>query len=446
MRNIVRFKAKRALTIPLVVSVVLAATTARAEPMTLERVLALVNEAPRAHVARARAVASRAGVRTANKLLRHNPTLRGSLETDAPFDNDGERSLGVAIEQAFELGGQQGLRRDLAGAESDEGAASSAGAVADLKTEVVARFFEVDTLARELAVGRQVAEVYRRLSVSAAALVERGAITRIDLAVIDLEKTRVEAQLARDSGWLEAESRELASLAGRPTLAIEPVTSDAVAPLAASADALVADAVVRRPELAATRHRQRGATAKESLALREVWLTPTVAVGVKQERLVFGRGGLRLDAGAAPGLNGVDHRMWVAAVDLSIPLPVFEQRNTDRARAQGELAIASAEELATRDRIEGEVRAAAARADAAWRAFEISSTTRTVAEETSALVESAFARGAVTVNEVLVAHERILRARLGVVRARGDVLRARAVLAGARGHWSGEPSRIPAGL
>lgn len=423
--------------VPMLAAALCVVSPVAAEPMTLSRVLALADSAPRVAGARARVEVARAGLATSGRLLRHNPTLRAGLETDAPFGNDGDRTLSVGVEQTVELGGQQGLRREIAGAEIEDAAAGAKRARNDFIADVSASFHALDTVKRRVLVSRQVGDLFTRMASTAQSQLARGSITRLDVAALELEKSRFDAQLLRDAGMVEAAEYELAGLVGRPGLRIEPVGEEPSGEGASSGvESLVARALRTRPELAAARARQRSASGQETLAGREAWLTPTIGVGIKNERLVFGRDGLRFGPPGAPGLLGVDHRVTIAGVDLSIPLPLFEQRNTDRARARADRAVAAADETTAHSAIEAEVRAAAAQVRAASKALAAYEKTRVVAEEAAVLLDNAFARGAATVNDVLVGQERILRARLADVAARGELLRLRVELDRAVGAWA----------
>ncbi len=418
---------KRVKTFVVVLGALFVSREATADTMTLRQAIDAARSAPQAAAARARAAVSQTGFASANKLLRHNPTLRASGESDFLFDRDGDRSLAVALSQTIEIGGQQGLRRDRAHAEAAAGAAELRREQIDIVAEVTAAFYSAEGLARQLELDRDLAALHARIAQTAQALVQRGSITRPEAVAADLERVRADAAVERSAGASEAAERRLAALVGRPAGRIAAVAS--AAPTAVPEDAaLVARALATRPELAHARARRNMATSEESLAAREVWLSPTLELGLRDERLVFGRSGLRLPAGALPELQGVDNRMTLVTAEVSFALPVFEQRNSDRARARALVAAARGEEIAMVPRIEGEVRAAAAEVRAAARVVAETEKARALSEEAARLYESAFIRGALTVNDALLGHERILRARQSHVVARTELNLARARL------------------
>lgn len=415
---------------------VTASTGAAAEPVTLARVMTIASEsAPSLAIVTKRVGLAEAGFATANKLLRYNPVLQAGADTDALFDNDGDLSLAIGLSQTVEIGGQQGIRRRVARAEVEGAAADVRRTRNDLAGDVVSSYFSLDTAQRQVAVERQIAELYRKLATSGRSQFDRGAITRLDLATLEIESARVSAQVERDAGVAASLEKELAGLIGRPGMVIEPVTDDRPTVDVPSAEEVLARALASRPELAGARARQRSAAAQGTLAAREVWLAPTIGVGLRRERVVHGANGFRFAGTGVPNLLGVDNRFWIAAFDLSLPLPLFEQRNTDRARAAAALDVATAEERAFVTRIEADVRSAVARANAAAKALEIQEKVRPTMEETGLLYESAFARGAVTLSEVLLGEERVLRARLNYIAIRGEYLRARAMVDRAAGAW-----------
>lgn len=409
---------------------------AAAEPVTLARVMAIAQEsAPAVTVAQKRVRVAEASMATANKLLRYNPALQGSLVTDAPFDNEGDRTASIGLAQTVEIGGQQGLRRDVARAEISGAAADARRTRNDLAGDVVTGFYALDTARRQVAVERQIAAVYRTLALAARSLADRGAITRLDLGTIEIEAARVEAQAERDAGTVAALESELGGLIGRPGASLEPVTDEQPSLDVPSVEDVLARAMAARPELAGARARQASATANQTLIGRELWLTPTFGLAVRSERVVHGASGFRFGAGGVPNLLGVDNSFWTASLEVSLPLPIFEQRNTDAARAHAAHQVATAEERAFIALIDAEARAAVARATAAAKALAIQQKTKPTMEEMSTLYESAFSRGAVTASETLLGEERVLRARLNYLAVRGEFLRARAMVDRVAGVW-----------
>lgn len=426
-----------ALTALATVALLLLPSPARAERVTLARVMAIANEsAPPVTVATKRIGVAEAGFAAANKLLRYNPRLQAGFDSDAPFDNEGDRTVGLRLSQTIEVGGQQGLRRDVARADVANAAAEVRTSRNDLAGAVVTAFFAVDTARRQVAVERQLVEIYRKLASGGRTLFDRGAITRPDLATLEIESARVEAQLERDTGAAAALENELAGLIGRAGMTLEPVTDERPTIDVLNVDEVLARAMATRPELAGARARQRGAALSGTLATRELWLSPTFSVGVRNERVVHGASGFRFAPGGVPNLLGVDNRYWIAGIDVSLPLPIFEQRNSERSVASANLDVATAEERAFAVRIETEVRAAVARAVAAAKALEIQEKVRPTMEEAALLYESAFARGAATVSETLLGEERVMRARLNYFAVRGEYLRAHAMVARAAGAWA----------
>lgn len=408
-----------------------------AEPVTLDRVVTLARDAaPSVTVAKKRVTEAEAGFASANKLLRFNPKFQFGLATDAPFDNEGDRTLAFGLSQTVEIGGQQGLRRDIAGAEVATAAAEMRRTRNDVSSETVGTFFALDTARKQVSVEKQIAEIYKKLATSGRSLFERGAITRLDLATLEIETARVETQVERDNGAAAALESELGGLIGRPGMALEPVTPERPPIEILGADEVVARALGGRPELAGARARQRTATAAGMLIGRELWLSPTFSVGLRHERVVHGVGGFRFGPGGVPNLLGVDNPFWIASADISVPIPIFEQRNTERSKAAAAFDLATAEERAILVAVETEVRAAVARANAAARAFELQEKARATMEEMGPLYESAFARGATTVSDTLLGEERVLRARINYLMVRGEYLRARALVERAAGAWS----------
>ncbi len=428
---------KRHLAVGLGVAIFLCGEVARADQLTLDKALAEARgSAPDLAIASARVSVANAGFASANKLLRTNPTLSLGFGTDAPFGNDGDRSWSFGISQTIEIGGQQGLRRDIVKADSAEAVADKARVRNELLADVVVTFYALDGARRGVAIEKEIAAIYKRLLATVRVSLEKGGGNKLDVTTMEIEFARVEADLAKSNGLVAALEAQLAGLMGRTGgTAIEPATDDAPKIESYDTEALVAKALADRPELLAARARRRSFTVQGRLVAREVWLSPTLSIGVRHDRTVYGVEGFRTAPGGVPGLFGVDTRFTMLSVDLSIPLPFFEQKNTEIARASAGADVASAEERAWSVRIEAEVRAAVAMAKGTGEAFAIHEKVRPTTTEAAALFEAAYVKGQYGLSETLLGEERVLRARLLYLAARADYLKAKVLVKRATGEW-----------
>lgn len=411
---------------------------ARAETLTLPSALAEARKAGTdLAVAKARVKVAESGFASANKLVRTNPQLSASYGTDAPFDNEGDSGWSLGLSHTLELGGQQSLRRDIVHADVSESVSEEARVRNQLLGDVVVAFYGLDTARRSVVVEKQIAALYDRLLVAARISFEKGGGSKLDLLTMQVETARINADLAKAGALASSLESDLTGLLGRTgAVALEPSTDDVPKIETFAVTALLEKALDQRSELAIARARRKSYVAQETLVGREVWLSPTISVGVSRDRNVWGPGGFIMAPGGVPGLLGVDTSWTLLNVGITIPLPFFDARASDRARAAAGIDLSTTEERAARVKIEAEVRSAVALANGLSASFASLEKARPAMKEALELIEKAFTKGESGISETLLGTERMLRAQLVWLAARGDYLRARALIDRAIGAWS----------
>lgn len=412
---------------------------ARASPLSLADAVAEAKKSSTdLGVARARITVANAGYASAGKLIATNPTLSLGYGTAAPFGNGEERSWSFGLSQTIEIGGQQSLRKQLVGAEVAESEAEERRVRNELVADVVVTFYALDGARRIQRMQEDVAQIYGQLLAIARTNLEKGVGTKPEVLSLEIELTRVKADSIGAKALADALQAQLAGLLGRTGPAeIEPTTTDVPANDAdLDVDALVKEAIEKRPELAAARSRQRLFRVEGSLATREAWLSPTFGAGVQYERMAFGLEGFRLAPGGVPGLLGIDEKRTSLMLSVSIPLPFFNARSGDVARANAGFDLASVEERAAKIRVEAEVRSAAAFWKGARDSFALFEKARPAMTEAASAYREAFEKRAIALGEVLLGEERVARARVQYLSARGNFLRARALLDKATGSFT----------
>lgn len=412
---------------------------ASAATLTLDAALTEARaSSPDVAVAKARVQVASASFASANKLVATNPTLNFGYGTGAPFGDGGDRVLSFGLSQTIEVGGQQGLRRDAVAAESEGAEADARRVRNELLADVVVAFYGLDGARRTVRFQAELVTVYEQMLAGAKLAFEKEAGTKLDVLTLEMEVARVRADLATSRGLAASLEADLAGLLGRTGApAIEPTVEDVPAVADLDVDTLVKLGLERRPELAAARARQRSFRIEGTLARREAWLSPTIGLGVQNERMAFGLGGFQLAPGGVPGLLGIDERRTSLVVSLSIPLPLFDPRTRDVARSAASFDLASAEERQAKVKVEAEIRSAAALAKGAGVSFQTLEAARKTTDDAAAAYRESFAKRQIVLNDALLGEERVLRARLAYLAARGNYLRARALLGRATGEWGG---------
>jgi outer membrane protein TolC len=175
--------------------------------------------------------------------------------------------------------------------------------------------------------------------------------------------------------------------------------------------ALERSAEIAQAEAAIASRRRAAAAAK-----RAYWL-PEFALVAKSGRALDERG-----AGATAVPGAPDDESWSVTLQASLPLFTGGRRRAERSQALNELDAAEADGDAARDAVEARIRAALHRSAGSYPAIALSRTAATAAEENLAMVTEAYARGAVSVTELIDAQDAALEAGLGMVDAKHGFL------------------------
>jgi cobalt-zinc-cadmium efflux system outer membrane protein len=410
---------------------------ASAEKLTLDAALTEArSSSPDVAVAKARLQVASSGFAAANKLIATNPTLNFGYGTGAPFGDGGDRVVSFGLSQTIEVGGQQGLRRDAVAADAAASEADGRKVRNELLADVVVAFYGLDTARRTVRLEAEIVTAYEQMLAATKLAFDKEAATKLDVLTLEMEVARVRADLATSKSLVTSLEADLAGLLGRTgAQTIEPTVEDVPAVADLDVEALVKDGLERRPELAAARARQRTFRVEGTLARREAWLSPTISLGVQNERMAFGLGGFVLAPEGVPGLMGIDERRTSLVVSLSIPLPIFDPRTRDVARSEASFDLAAVEERQAKVKVEAEIRSAAALTKGAGDAFRTLESARKSTDDAAAAYGESFAKRQIVLSEALLGEERVLRARLAYLVARGSYLRAKALLGRATGEW-----------
>lgn len=240
----------------------------------------------------------------------NNPELSGeATRLRAPDGTATEWKAGIS--QSFEIGGQQGRRREAAAAALDALRAEIDDARRQARADAAARFFAVLAAQRRLQVERRSVELFDQTAQAVARRRAAGEDTRLDANVALIEAERARNASARVAEQLIDARVELATVLQLPVATMPEVAGEISAPpaaaLAYNLDQLQA-AARELPRQRALAARQDAAQAR--LEVARAGRYPDVTVGVH-----VGREG---PAGA---------RERVATLALSVPLPIFKRND-----------------------------------------------------------------------------------------------------------------------
>jgi len=289
---------------------------------------------PRIAAARLGRAVNEAGLAVAAERL--NPEVSVEFEKETP-----KQSFGVAF--PLELGGKRAKRIAVGEATLRAGDAELAATMAEVRNDVRRAYFDVLVSSGRAIVLRELRDLSQRARATAQARFETGDAPRLEVLQSELALNTAENEAAAADGSVAAATARLNALLGLPldarpqlSTAIDaggPVVTNAVLELARgqSAELVVLD---RRIE------EQR---AKVSLAhaLRDPEVIPSATfTRDSQPEFMYG---------------------WRAAIGITLPL--FTSHKAGVAVEEATLAQLTAQRLATRLRIEGDVSAAAVSAE-----------------------------------------------------------------------------------
>ena len=273
--------------------------------------------------------------REAASPLFNNPELTAEqTRRRAASGSAGERARegSFGISQPFEIGGQQGRRREVASATREAIEAEIADARIQVRSEAALRFSAVLAAQRRVQIEERALSLFETSAQAVARRREAGEDTRLDanVAAIEAERARNTLALAREQ--LINARAELATLLQSPVKQLP----EAVGDLAAAIPHPYTPEELERS--LQTLPRVRALVARESAARARVGLenanrSPDVRLGLN-----VGREGPPAE------------RERVTTVSVSVPLPIFRRNDAAIGQAQAEATQAEVERLAgTRD-------------------------------------------------------------------------------------------------
>jgi outer membrane protein len=125
----------------------------------------------------------------------------------------------------------------------------------------------------------------------------------------------------------------------------------------------------------------------------------------------------RSGAGSQP-VPGVDDESWSVTLQATLPLFTGGLRGAERSQARHELRAGEADKASAVDGVEARTRVVLHRTASSWPAIDLSREAQAAADENLAMVSDAYARGAVSVTDLIDAQETALSAGLSATDAK----------------------------
>lgn len=390
-----------------------------AAPLTLDEAIRIAENAnPTLRSARAALHAAEGQIAESRGLLWNNPEV--SLERsrsripEAPSPGNRENGWRAGISQAFEIGGQQGRRREAAEAEIAGIQANIAEVRAAVRADVEQRFVQVLALQARADVEKQTASLVEQAAGAMEKRRESGEASRLESNIARIEAERARNQLVQLDEQLAQARSELAVLLQLPPADLPEVIGDLRRDATYRLDDLLASAARRRQLESLNRREQ---AARSRLDLERAARYPDVTVG-----LFTGREG--------PS----DLRENVTGVTLSVPLPLFRRNEAAIGRAMTELTQVQIERQAAERDAGAGVRVQWLRvSQLESRAKRLRETVLRMLEDNQRLSQMALREGEISITELLLVNRQVAETRRELLEAETELRQARVALERAAG-------------
>ena len=345
-------------TLAISIAIALPLATRAAEPVPADTGLTASSAAAEALRANPELAAAAAAIDAAQGRLMQaglwsNPQLRLAGRTDVVFQNDGERTFDVDLEQRFPIAGRLARARDLARVDVALALAESREFQRTLIGDVQRSVYRLAALDETIASRETVIRTAAQLVHAATRRRQAAEVSDADVNLLEIELARFEQEKRR----LELDRRTEAVLLNRLLYRAVDAPVRVSMDLASSAfdPTQVGDALDRRPDLVRTRLEIDRARAEARLARAETWEDWTLGAGYEKDRQVF-----RDEPSVDPiGVKKDDF----LGVSVKVPLPLWN-------RNQGRVVSARADERRAQARLASLERAAEAEVEVARRRVE----------------------------------------------------------------------------
>lgn len=330
--------------------------------------------------------------------LWNNPAIRLGGSSDVVFQNEGERTLAIDLEQRFPIAGRLARAQDVARVDVALALAESREFERTLIGEVQRTVYGIAALDEAIASRENVIRAAAQLVHAAARRREAAEVSDADVSLLAIELARFEQEKRRLELDRQSEAVRLNRLLHRSVDAPVSLATD----LAASVfDPLRAgDPLGRRPDLVRARLGIDRARTERRLARAESWEDWTIGLAYERDRQVFRD---------EPAIDPIGATQGDAlGVSLHVPLPLWN-------RNQGRVAAARADERLAQARLESAERAAEAEVETARRrAIELARVAREYEDSllprsraSVALIERGYRQGLVGITALVQAEQQL---------------------------------------
>ena len=374
-------------------------------PLSLADALELALErSPLIEAARARISEAEGDLTQASVLLLNNPEVEVAAGRRYRGGSEGgSTDAEVGLTQRFEIGGQRGHRMARSAALAERSRADSFDTERVVAQTIASLFFEVLAGKERLRLAEDNASLAQSLYEIARSRVSAGAAAPLDENTARIRRAEATRKLvAAQTALRAAELRLSTSLGVESETALRIVgtlpNEASLPPLAE----LLAGVEKRHPRLVAAGATQAAAESEADLAGAEAW--PDVTLGAFYAR---------------------DEDDDIVMGGATVPIPLFNRNQGERARAKAAARRASAVARNTRLEVRAEIRRRYAEHEAATRAVAaFDSDVVRSQDENVKLIEAMFQAGKIRYVDVVLLQRELIEGRVGYLAARLELAQA----------------------
>ncbi len=392
-------------------------------PVTLEQAWRRAEDASTAiQSAKANLNAAEGQLTDARALLWNNPAIRGeTVSRDVPQPGtNGEtyREWAVGVEQAFEIGGQQGHRREAATKELAALESTLDETRRQVRAEVEQRFVRVLSLQARIATEDDALRLVSSAASTVTKRVAAGEDSRLDGNLAAVEAARVSNQIASLREQLIDARTDLAIALQFPPDSLPEAVGDLM-PAAATytLEQLLASAA-ERPQMRALDLRESAARSRLDVERASVYPDVTLGIGAGRE-----------------GPSSARENLVVFTV--SVPLPLFRRNATGIGKATAELTQTQIDRQAASRDVPALVRSLWAKvASLRQRVSRLEESAVARLDENQRLSTKAYSAGEIGLLQLLTVNRQLVDGRRDVLDARSELRLATIALEAAAGWQS----------
>lgn len=347
-----------------------------------------IENAPRIQHARKEIAIGDAAVEGASVVQRFNPELEGKFGVGI----SASESVELALTQVVELSGARGLRIEAARKTRAKRVAELEAVRTQVRQNVITLYRKTLLNEAQVRAETEALEFTRQILENVRLRFEAGEEARTSVIVARVEVAAAQQRLIRAQNTYRTTAGELAAVIGwRQDSPPKPVgeldTAEALPPT----PELIQRAYENDPELAVLRATLQVEKADIALQARSAWPSPRLGIGYENEAL---------------GLEGAEHRLLFI---VGIPLPIWQRRQGEIARAQAAAIVVRTEIKNREDLIRSRILTQSAELQSVLEQIQIYTTEVLPAlEDQLDMLQQGFELGELSLLDVMNARDRLL--------------------------------------